>query len=248
MKKNVVFMTCMDKAPDTLDYKEWCLKTWQYWCDKHNVELIVLDQELRDKTIMKPTWQRWHVFDILDDNGVEYDQVALVDIDTMVKWNAPNFFEQTNKEFGAIEDCFYIEWSHNSIKGYKHMFPEVDFDWTTYFNCGFIVMNETHKPLCKAITDFYYANEDHLRDLQHNTLKKGSDQTPVNYLVRREGFPITYLDKKFNLSQLHTRGVLNELMFECGWVWHFNGFDKVMRNQIMRDVWNGVKQNYEDKK
>ena len=62
-------MTCMDKAPDTLDYKEWCFKTWQYWCNKHNVELIVLDQELRDKTIMKPTWQRWHVFDILDNNG-----------------------------------------------------------------------------------------------------------------------------------------------------------------------------------
>ena len=97
MKKNVVFMTCMDKAPDTLDYKEWCFKTWQYWCDKHNVELIVLDQELRDKTIMKPTWQRWHVFDILDENSVEYDQVALVDVDTMIKWDAPNFFEQTNK-------------------------------------------------------------------------------------------------------------------------------------------------------
>ena len=237
-------MTSMDKAPDVLNYKEWCFKTWKFWCEKNDVELIILDQELRDKSIMKPTWQRWHVFDILDENGIEYDQVALVDIDTMVKWDAPNFFNETEYAFSAVEDCFNIEWSHNSIKGYQHLFPETKFDWTTYFNCGFIVLNEIHKPLCKSITDFYYKNEAHLRDLQHNTLKKGSDQTPVNYLVRKCGFKINYLNKKFNLSQLHMRGVLNELMFECGWVWHFNGFDKTLRNQLMNQTWELIKENY----
>jgi hypothetical protein len=244
MKKNIVFFTAMEEAPDNMEYKQWCYNSWQYWCAKHDVEIFILDTPLTDKNLMKPTWQRWHVFDILDANGIEYDQVALVDVDTMVKWDAPNFFEQTQKEFSAIEDCFYIEWSHNSIKGYQHLFPDTKFDWTTYFNCGFVVVNEKHKSLCKSITDFYYENMDHLRDLQHNTLKKGSDQTPVNYLVRREGFPITYLDKKFNLSQLHTRGVLNDLMFETGYVWHFNGFEKTMRNQIMEQTWNAIKNNY----
>ncbi len=237
-------MTSMDKAPDILDYKEWCFKTWDYWCKKNDVELIILDQELRDKSIMKPTWQRWHVFDILANNDIQFDQVALVDIDTMIKWDAPNFFNETNGEFSAVEDCFYIEWSHNSIKGYKHMFPETDFDWTTYFNCGFIVMSNKHKELCDTITKFYYDNETHLRELQHQTLKKGSDQTPVNYLVRKEGYPITFLNKKFNLSQLHMRGVLNNLMMETGWVWHFNGFEKTERNHIMKQVWESVKLNY----
>ena len=101
MSKNVVFMTCFEKAPDFLDYKEWCFRTWQYWCDKNDVELVILDQELRptgggvygDGVGMKPTWQRWHVFDVLEANNIECDNVALVDIDTMIHWDAPNFFE-----------------------------------------------------------------------------------------------------------------------------------------------------------
>ena len=248
MSKRVVFMTVMDGAPDTLDYKEWCFKTWSWWCKKNDVQLFVLDQELQDKTIMKPTWQRWHVFEVLEANGIECDQVALVDIDTMIRWDAPNFFDTIPSDgFGAVVDDSYIEWTHNSIKGYKHLFPTVDFDWTDYFNCGFIVLSKEQKELCKTITDFYYENEEHLRDLQHNTLKKGSDQTPVNYLVRREGHTINYLNKKFNTTHLHMRGVLQGGLFvECGYIWHFNGFEKTLRNNIMRDTWNIIKENYND--
>ena len=35
MSKRVVFMTVMDGAPDILDYKEWCFKTWNWWCKSH---------------------------------------------------------------------------------------------------------------------------------------------------------------------------------------------------------------------
>ena len=42
MGKNIVFMTCFEQAPDILDYKEWCLKSWQVWCNKHDVELFIL--------------------------------------------------------------------------------------------------------------------------------------------------------------------------------------------------------------
>ena len=112
MSKNVVFMTCFEKAPDFLDYKEWCFRTWQYWCDKNDVELVILDQELRptgggvygDGVGMKPTWQRWHVFDVLEANDIECENVALVDIDTMIHWDAPNFFDAANGEFGAIKE------------------------------------------------------------------------------------------------------------------------------------------------
>ena len=185
-------MTCLEKAPDYLDYKEWCFKTWKYWCDKNDVQLFILDEELQpteggvltDSPGMKPTWQRWHVFDVLDANDIEYDNVALVDIDTMVHWDCPDFFEEAGGEFGAVQDRFFIEWTHNSIKGYQDYWPKVKFDWTTYFNCGFIVLNKKHKEFCKQVTDFYYENQDELRKRQHETVKKGSDQTPINYMIR----------------------------------------------------------------
>ena len=235
-------MTCIENAPDYLDYKEWCFKSWGVWCKKNDVELFVLDQELRDKTTMKPTWQRWHVFDVLEANEVDYNQVALVDVDTMIHPEAPNFFDETNGEFSSVKDDLMVEWVHNSIVGYQDMFPNVNFDWITYFNCGFIVINKKHKKLCKSITDFYYSNEDELRNRQHETLRKGSDQTPVNYLVRKGGYKITYLSKKWNFTHLHQRGVLQNAMFlDCAWVYHFNGFEKTMRNNLMKQAWGEIK-------
>ena len=246
-KHNIVFMTVMDGAPDILDYKEWCIKSWRLWCKKHNVELVILDQEIRDKKIMKPTWQRWHVFEILEENSIDYNQVALVDIDTMIHPSAPNFFKETNGEYSGVSDDLMVEWVHNSIMGYKDMFPDVNFDWTTYMNNGFIVMSPKHKELCKTIIDFYYANEDELRRRQHETLKKGSDQTPVNYLVRRENYPITHLSKKWNFTHMHQRGVIQGALFlDCAWIYHFNGFEKTLRNNIMGDTWNAIKDNYND--
>ena len=247
MKKDIVFMTCFEQAPDLLDYKEWCLKSWKPWCEKHGIELFILSDELRDKTIMKPTWQRWHVFEILEANGIDYGQVALVDVDTMIHPNAPNFFELTNGEYSGVQDDLMVEWVHNSIVGYQDMFPDTKFDWTTYMNNGFIVMSPKHKKLCKTITDFYYANEDELRMRQHQTLKKGSDQTPVNYLVRREKNPITHLSKKWNFTHMHIRGVLQNFLFlDCAWLYHFNGFDKSMRNDIMKQTWQEMERRYEN--
>ena len=178
-------------------------------------------------------------------DGIEYDNVALVDIDTMVHWDCPNFFDAADGEFGAIQDRFFIEWTHNSINGYQDFWPDVKFDWTSYFNCGFIVLNKKHKDWCKGVTDFYYQNEDEIRLRQHKTVKKGSDQTPINYMIRASEHPINFLDERFNLQQLHLRGVLqSDLLWNVGWVWHFNGFEKKERNHLMRAVWEKVKQNY----
>ena len=245
-------MTAMVDAPDRLDYAEWCYNTWQYWCDKNNIELFILEDELRPKGDgtysvpgMKPTWQRWHAMEVLDANEIEYDNVALVDIDTMVHWDCPDFFEASKGEFGAIQDRFFIEWTHNSIQGYQDFWPKVKFDWLSYFNCGFIVLNKKHKDWCKSVTDFYYKNEDEIRMRQHETVKKGSDQTPINYMIRDSEHDIEFLDERFNLQQLHLRGVLqSDLLWNVGWVWHFNGFEKSERNALMKNVWERVKHNY----
>jgi hypothetical protein len=231
MAKNIVFMTCFEKAPDFLDYKEWCFKTWKYWCDKNDVELFILEDELQPhgggvmtgEPAMKPTWQRWHVFDVLDANEIEYDNVALVDIDTMIHWDCPNFFEEADGEFGAIKDRFYIEWVHNSIQGYQDFWPDVNFNWTSYFNCGFIVMNKKHKEFCKHVTEFY--------------------------MIRDSKFDLKFLDERFNLTQLHLRGVLQgDLLWNTSWIWHFNGFEKTERNGLMKQVWEAIQDNYVTKK
>ena len=33
---------------------------------------------------------------------------------------------------------------------------------------------------------------------------------------------------------------------DCGYIWHFNGFDKELRQNIMNQTWNQFKQFYEN--
>ena len=241
-KRNVVFITSIKGLVDT-SYQEYCLNTWRYWCKKNDVELFVLNEELTDAKYMKPTWQRWYVLDILEMNGVNYDQVAMVDVDTMIRWDAPNFFELTDRKFSAVVDQDNIGWVKQSIEAYQHLFKDTKLDWTDYFNCGFIVLNENHKDLCDNILSFWDKNDGELIMIQ-NTVSKGTDQTPVNYIAKRD-VEVNYLSKKFNLTHLNRKELLENLMFiDCGYMWHFNGFDKNWRDPLMKQTWDKIKENY----
>ena len=227
-------------------YQEYCLNTWRWWCKKNDVELLILDEPLTDTSFMKPTWQRWYVFDILDSNNFDYEKVALVDVDTMIKWDTPNFFNMTKDKFCGVKDQDNIGWIKQSIDGYKQFFKETDLHWLDYFNCGFIVMSKKHKEICKSIVNFWDENTEKLTHLQ-NTISKGTDQTPVNYILKGSKFEVNYLPKTFNLTHFNRKEILQDLVFiDCGYIWHFNGFDKSWRTPLMRDTWNKIKDNYED--
>ena len=245
MSKNVVFITSIKGAVDTT-YEPYCLNTWKWWCGKNNVELFILNEPLTDPMHMKPTWQRWYVFDILEANDIDYNQVAMVDVDTMIKWDTPNFFDLTEDKFSAVVDQDNIGWVKGSIDGYKSFFKDVNLSWLDYFNCGFIVLNKKHKELCKKIIEFWGDNTDELINLQ-NTISKGTDQTPVNYIVKGSKFDINYLPKTFNLTHFNRKEILNDLMFiDCGYIWHFNGFEKSWRHPLMQQTWDKIKGNYEN--
>ena len=52
-----------------------------------------MDEPIRDPDEMKMTWQRWRVHELLKSSGISYEKVLMVDVDTMVHWNAPNIFK-----------------------------------------------------------------------------------------------------------------------------------------------------------
>ncbi len=244
MAKRVVFMTVMDGAPDVLDYKEWCFKTWQWWCKKNDVELFVLDQELRDKTIMKPTWQRWHVFEVLEANGIECDQVALVDIDTMIRWDAPNIFDLYHDEFCGVVDNINLKWIHDSINVYKKFFPDIIMDISSYFNAGVLFFSNKHLDVFEDILNFYMDNQ---HELDNWKLGGGKEQTILNYHLIKHNVRKKELIPEWNLLGMHRRDLfgynwqLNEdktpFFIKYGYVWHFTGFPVKDRIDIMKQVW-----------
>ncbi len=47
---------------------------------------------------------------LLERMEIEYDQIALVDSPFMIRWDAPNFFELTDRKFTAFRDTDNLKW------------------------------------------------------------------------------------------------------------------------------------------
>jgi len=246
MNKNLIFITAIEGLVDT-SCVEYCVKTWNYWANKNNADVIVFNQSLGDPSYFKPTWQRWYIWKILKENNLDYDKVALVDSDTMIRWDSPNLFENINlNEIGVCSDNDNINWTKKSIDGYKKFFNKTELDWTEYFNAGFVIIGKEQQTSCEKIINFFEKNQKELINLEDVTLGKGTDQTPVNFILKSEGC-LKFLNKKWNVTHMNRKEILNDFFFiDCGYVWHFNGFDKSHRTPLMGQTWNIIKKNYEN--
>ena len=127
MKKNILFFTALKaNDPNMNAYQEWALKSWTWYAKKYDLEMFILTEPLYDTEWMRPTWQRWYVYDLLEANDIEYNQVALIDIDTMVRWDTPNIFEVAGNNYSGVKDDISLEWVSNSIWGYQKFFPDTE--------------------------------------------------------------------------------------------------------------------------
>ena len=241
--RNVVFITAMRCAD--LSYGEYALKTWSSWCRRHDATLFVWDRPMEDLGLMWPTWQRYAAFDVLDRHAINYDRVLLVDLDTMVHWDCPNFFEASDDGLGVVRDCTPL-YQFQCLEAYQRFFPGVRVPWYDFFNAGFILLGREHRRFCQAVLEFYRANREQM--LAMEPLRLGTDQTPVNYLARREGVRLTFLPPAYNLMiyhhALHAEAVFAQGAFtKMGYVWHFSG-EQQLRLKTMRAAWEAYGHRY----
>ena len=73
---NVVFSVSIGNSP------EYSLsqQSWAKWCDKNNVELFILNQEIKPKEEMFYNYQRYYMFHLLENSGIDYDGVLTIDL------------------------------------------------------------------------------------------------------------------------------------------------------------------------
>ena len=179
---NVVFIPNIDLKNGRNNPYHYSVKSWKHWCDKNDVKLIEWTDPIMDPSKFKITLQRWWVHDILEHNGVDYDQVLMVDADTIVHPDCPNLFELSDNKLVGVHNEGSYDWVLRSLENYsKFAFNGFQSKWWNYIDCGLIMVNETHKPFFKSITDFYWANKDVLKQVE--SLHVGTDQTPFNILV-----------------------------------------------------------------
>ena len=111
MKKNVVWWPAIVHKENAhkygnYDYFEYTRKSWEYWCERNDVLFVPFTEPVEDDLFrFRPNWQKIiFVFDELDRRGIDYDQIFLADSSCMIKWNAPNVFELTDRKFVGWND------------------------------------------------------------------------------------------------------------------------------------------------
>ena len=228
MSKNVVFIISVvhDSRSSEQGY-DWSIKSWHYWCERNDVQLFVMDEPAFPIDEMKLTWQRYYLFDILDHNGVEYDQVCMVDADTIVHPDCPNFFELSDGKHCAVVNPVN-EWVMKSMEIYSNaMFNNKMIPFWEYVNAGLQIVNKKHKEFFKSMVDFYNQNKDKLIEIQ-NTYGAGSDQTPLNFFIKIMNVDFKILSQKFNMQDMNRSDALTEdlLYTKMGWIYHFNTWPK----------------------
>ena len=229
--KNIVFLMNIKLNDESGRYTSdrslpynFSVESWKQWCDKNHAELFVLEELLLPKEEMAICWQRYHLFDILDANEIDYDQILMVDSDTIVHPDCPNFFEMTEHKYTGVHNEGSYDWIFRSVENYsKFIFQGRELKWWNYINGGFQIVNKKHKAFFSSMISLYNNNKKNFIQMQEQ-FHTGTDQTPLNFMLQMNNIDVKLLPYEFNMTDMPRKEILNHdlTMTNIGWVYHFN--------------------------
>ena len=225
MNKDLVFIIAVKKDGQLKKEYDYSIKSWEYWCKKNNVNLFLMEDPVVDMSEMHIIWQRYFLFDMLDHNEINYNQILMVDADTIIHPDAPNFFKETEDKYCLVHDDGSYDWILRGMEHYKkYVFTDEWFEFWKYGNSGFQIVNEKHRPFFDEMRKFYFENKHNIQSIQ-DKWGIGTDQTPLNYMLRRYIIDIKLLSYEYNMTCMPKKEIINDdmLFTELGYVFHFNG-------------------------
>jgi len=253
--RNLVYIVSIDHISSRYnfsDFSKYCIESWRYWCINNDIDIIIQTQTHNNVGI--PIWNKEFIFKMIDYE--KYDKIAIVDSDTMIKWNAPNFFELYTDEFCGVPDTANFRWTSNSINTYKQYFTEfsdVELTVHDYINAGVLLFNTKHKYVFDELVTFYLTYKSTLDNW--NVPGVGKEQTIFNLMLKKLNVKQKYLTPEWNLLSMHKRGMLqynwqlNEttmpFFITYSNIWHFTGIPIETKQDLIEQVWTLIKDNYQ---
>ncbi len=223
---------------------DYGISSWENWCNKNNCQLFIMDEPMLPESEMLITWQRWNVLEILESNEIKYDQVLIVDADSIVHPDCPNFFELTGGKFTSqlTDGCY--EWVNRAIKGYSNTFfnKEACLKPYEFFQTGFVIVNKTHRKFFNKVFEFYNKHKDDIIS-SYDTHRTGSDISLLNCLRKEFGVELNILPREFSIMDVTRKNLLyfephqwwpDDLtnLFNSGWIYQFTSIGE---NSMGRD-------------
>lgn len=248
-------------------YARYGQVTWRWWCQRHGVEFVLLDKPLGGSAFaeMPPTFQRWLAPELLIGEYGPSARVALIDADTMIRWDAPDLFDAAAPRFSAVADTS-SSWIYRSIKAYQSLLPDVALPWWEYFNAGIAVLGVGQLPV---VRDFLQFSLERWAELCAIAVSGhyGTDQTPLNLFLRHQGERVHFMPPPFNLANCFPmsdalwrfeldpnpdwadfidRAFSRTSAFhfvQLGYIWHFTNV-VASRHIVMQQTWRRIREYY----
>jgi len=249
MSKNLIYMVAIDHNTSEYrnsDYSKYSINSWKYWCKRNDVDFMLITEH--DERLGKPIWNKELIFE----KAKNYDKIGIVDSDTMIKWDAPNVFDEYDDEFCGVLDNVNLKWVHDSLNVYGKFFKGIEIDIDEYINAGVLFFSKEHLSLFEDIFNFYIKNRNELDNWNKGG---GKEQTILNYHLKKAGFKRKFLNQSWNLLGIHKKQMfthnwqLNEDMtpffVKYANIWHFTGFGIPDRINLMKQTWELYQNNYD---
>lgn len=246
--KNLIYIVIIDDPSKHIQcshYAKYSVKTWEYYCEKWNIDLMMLDENLVEDC--PPIWNKELIYQF----GKGYDKIGIVDSDTMVKWNAPNVFDLVTDGVYGVNDLCDMNWLFQSIGQRQRFYPNIELDLMKYLNAGVLFFTNDVVPTFKNLLDFYKENRSEIDQIKGG----GKEQTLLNFQFVKDNVKVNLLSPEWNLLSIHRKNMfignwqlnndLTPYFIKYSNVWHFTGFPIEDRIKIMSEVWEMIKQNYE---
>lgn len=259
--KNLIYQVYVGKKSKLYDH---CIASVKAYADRIGADHVVLKQpklwirpdpftsnrskECQARALPLPIYEKENAFEYLD----SYDNIAIIDGDVYVREDAPSIFEAFNdaKTFGAVNErdmpvtpeygakiANYSRMQYESF-GEKLMGPRNKLGWE-FMNMGVMVFNKKLKPYLKGNTPEQFINRPEFKPFVDGlgTWKWSTDQTLLNWWIRKERMDLDRMDWKWN--GLYT-GIHPEALKECYFV-HFFLKDKLPdRGENVKELMNVV--------
>ena len=258
MSKNVIWWTAIVNPSHVekyggFGYFEYSRKAWKHWCKKNDCIFVDFTEPIeKDLNRFRPNWQKAiFVFDELERRNIDYNKIALIDSTAIPHWECPNFFDLTDDRFTAWRDIDNMKWVHDSIVGYKDFFDGFELDSMKYINSGFMIFNKSHREFFQSLKQLYYDNVEKFMELQDVKVKKGNDQTPINYWLQINDIDVNLdLPIAYNLTHMNRKEMFSynwqldedktPFFLKYGYLWRFTGMAKDQRTNLMSQLWNAM--------
>ena len=229
MKQNVVFLT---KLRYDRGISEPSKNSWEYWCYKNNHKLFIHKGE-------NPWNNLFDVFNILEENNIEYNKIFVVNGSSIVKWDCPNIFDLTDDRLGAWREMGNLGAIYKDIQD-----SGLDVDIFKYVNYGSFIINKNHKEF------FEIASK-----TTHRNITETSFQTSVNSLLQSNSIEINMdISREYNLNHMMPYDWYSynwqdgkdktNFFIKYAYLWRFDDLDNNKYTDISSQIWNSIKNKY----